>query len=176
MIQLYSDSINIYSVDMMFSYIKTNKSKLPEVNIIMADFSRHLNNFSWGNPEKNTKYSPMSVIKNPTSNPTEYKKIINADSSFPIIISENGNVIDGLHRLSKAYIEKKNHITAYIFDDKLMAKFIIGEKGEWKKVNAIPVYEFINMFYDRFCNETLNYKNTDDVNISSSEDSDTDSD
>lgn len=151
MVQTYSDNKYIYSVDMMFVYIRKNKLKQNEVHIKVSDFIHQLKHNVWGNPEKNIKYSPMSVILNPTSNSKEHERILTVDLSYPIIISTNGNVIDGMHRLSKAYIEKKEYIVAYMFDTHLLHKFIIGTKDEWTKVNNMTIYDFINLYVDRFC-------------------------
>lgn len=151
MIHTYCDNVYIYSVDMMFAYIKKNKKKISEVHINVSEFANQLNNAMWGNPEKNIKYSPMSVITDSESNQQEYNRILKTDMSHPIIISaENGNVIDGMHRLSKAYLEKNLYIVAYMFDSTIMKKFIIGKKDEWKKVNSMHICDFINLFVERF--------------------------
>jgi len=151
LLQTYSDNKYIYSVDMMFVYIRKNKQKHTEIRIIISDFANQLHHNVWGNPKENNKYSPMSVILNPLSNPKEHEKIMSADLSYPIIISSNGTVIDGMHRLSKAYLEKKHYMDAYMFDSKLLHKFIIGTKDEWTKVHSMPVYDFINLYVDKFC-------------------------
>lgn len=152
MIHTYCDNVNIYSIDMMFAYIKKYKKNLSEVHVNVSDFSSQLNNTMWGNPEKNIKYSPMAVIINPESNQKEYNKILNVNMTYPIIISEhNGNIIDGLHRLSRAYLEKNPFIVAYMFNNNIMKKFIVGKKDEWQKVNNMRICDFINLFVERFC-------------------------
>ena len=45
-----------------------------------------------------------------------HKKIQNADFSFPIILSENGIVMDGVHRICRAHLEGRKTIPAVQFD------------------------------------------------------------
>ena len=44
-----------------------------------------------------------------------HQKILNADYSYPIIISEDGLVMDGVHRICRAYIEGRKTISAVQF-------------------------------------------------------------
>jgi hypothetical protein len=47
----------------------------------------------------------------------EHMKMINeADLSFPIILSSNGRVMDGMHRVAKALIEGRGEIEAVKFE------------------------------------------------------------
>ena len=51
---------------------------------------------------------PWEVIKHPEIEKTHYKKVIEADLIHPIDIMENKDrwlILDGLHRLVKAYIQ-----------------------------------------------------------------------
>ena len=64
---------------------------------------------------------------------------------------DDKNIIDGVHRLSKAYLEDNKYIKAYIFDKKLMKKFLINSKGDWNKVDNLQIHEFIKLFYKKFC-------------------------
>jgi hypothetical protein len=41
---------------------------------------------------------------------------MNADYSYPIIISETGLIMDGVHRICRAHIEKKETILAVRFN------------------------------------------------------------
>jgi len=52
---------------------------------------------------------PWEVTKNPDKHSTHWKKIQEADLKYPIDIMENKGrwlILDGLHRLVKAYILK----------------------------------------------------------------------
>jgi hypothetical protein len=45
------------------------------------------------------------------------KAVLDADLSFPIILDEDGEVMDGRHRIMKAIIENKPTIKAVRFDE-----------------------------------------------------------
>jgi len=46
----------------------------------------------------------------------EMKKVQEADLSYPIIVSPFGDIVDGCHRVVKAYLEDKAIIFAKVFD------------------------------------------------------------
>ena len=45
-----------------------------------------------------------------------YNKIKNADYSYPIILSEDGLIMDGVHRIIRAHLEGQKTIRAVRFD------------------------------------------------------------
>lgn len=149
MVQTYSDNNKIYSVDMMFAYIHVFEHQITTVDTM--DYSDTLKHKGWGNPNKKILFSPLDVLKNPKLYESDMKRIKKANLSFPIII-HNGNIVDGVHRLTKAFLKNKKHLDAYIFDDSLMKKFLINNKGDWNKVDNMNTYDFIVKFYQEFHN------------------------
>ena len=73
-------------------------------------------------------------------------RIKNADIKYPIILDSN-NILDGVHRYIKHIIENKKTIDVYIFDKKLMKKFIIGKRDE---IVNLKINDLIELFYKRF--------------------------
>lgn len=63
----------------------------------------------------------------------------------------NNNIVDCVHRYTKAYLEGKKEIKAYIFNKKIMKKFLINKQGDSDKVDNMKMYEFIELFYKRLC-------------------------
>ena len=151
MVQTFSDDKKIYSVDMMFAYL--DLFEYPIVNFEVKKLLHTLEYKGWGDPAKNIYYSPNDVLNNPNNKKyaNEIKRIKEADLSYPIIIYKN-NIVDGVHRLTKAHLENKKTIKAYIFKSPLMKKFLIDDKKNWKKVSNIELYEYIQLFNKRFCN------------------------
>ena len=148
MVQTYSNNKKIYSVDMMFAYL--NIYKHPTTSVPVSKLLNALEYKSWGNPSKEKYYSPNDVIKNPKKYKNEMDRIKKANLKYPIIMDEK-YVIDGVHRLSKAYLRDKKYIKAYIFDKKLMKKFLINSKADWNKVDNLQTHDFIQLFYKKFC-------------------------
>lgn len=103
-----------------------------------------------GNPEKNFFYSPWDVINNPKKYKDEMERIEKSNLKYPIIISGN-NIIDGVHRLAKSYLNNKKKIKTYIFSNAEMNKFLISRTKDWNKINKLQTYDFIKLFYKRFC-------------------------
>ena len=148
MVQTYSNDKKIYSVDMMIAYL--NIYKQPTIKVPISKLLHVLEYEGWGDPLKKIKYSAMDVIKSPKKYKNEINRIKKADLKYPIIMDEQ-YIIDGVHRLSKAYLQNKKYIKAYIFDKKLMKKFLINSKGDWKKVDKLQMHDFIKLFYEKFC-------------------------
>ena len=150
MVQTYSSNKKIYSVDMMFSYL--NLFSYPVTTIDIKKYLYTLDFKGWGDPSKNIFYSPMDVINNPNNKEyaNEINRIKEADLSYPII-ADSKHIIDGVHRLTKAYLNGNKTLKAYIFSKQLMNKFLINNKGDWNKVNKIQTYHYIQLFYQRFC-------------------------
>ena len=104
MVQTYSNNKKIYSVDMMFAYLNIFKPKSQQVEVNKL---LHVLEFKgWGDPQKNIFYSALDVINHPKKNKTykrELERIEQANLQYPIILDNSGFVIDGVHRLSKAF-------------------------------------------------------------------------
>lgn len=148
MVQTYSDNKFIYSVDMMFVFLHHHRYRVKKIKV--KDLIDQLFYPGWGDPRKNIKYSPLKVIKFPRKYADDYRRIIKADLNYPIILDPDYNVVDGVHRLSKAYLQNKKYIKTYVFNKNLMRKFIIAKKGQWKKVDNMKFYQLMDLYLDNF--------------------------
>jgi len=140
----------IYCIDMMIAYVEIFKPQINYVNV--ENYVEELHYDSWGEPENNIFFSPMDVINDPKKYKEEYKRTMDADLKYPIMIFNN-NVIDGYHRIAKSIIQKKSKIKAYVFTNEEMKKFIINRTGDYKKVMKMEEHDFITLFYKRFCDK-----------------------
>jgi hypothetical protein len=145
--QTFSDDKFIYSVDMMLAYL--NYYKPPPSTMTVAELSPNLECCCWGDPAIGTKWSASNVMADPDQYQSDYKRIVEADLSFPIIVYDR-HIVDGVHRLSKAHLDGRETIQVYQFDDVLMAKFIIADKGCWDRVRKMALWELICLFCERF--------------------------
>jgi hypothetical protein len=144
-IRTYSDGKNVYSVDMMIAYVNIFKPKSKEVDI--DNFTFLLQNQTWGFGKH--RYSPQDVLNNPSKYKSDIKRINNADLRFPII-TLGKFVVDGVHRLTKAFLQHKNKIQIYEMNPKIFNKFIISKVSDYPKLN-IQIFDFIKAFHERFC-------------------------
>lgn len=145
MVHTYSDNDKIYSVDMMIAYV--NIFECHSKTILVEDYVDLLKLKCWRKNSK--KYTPLDVLNNPELYEYDYEKIINADVNYPVIIHDN-NIIDGMHRLSNAYMMGRKHLKAYIFNDDLIKKFLIDKKGNYSKIKSLKIHDFIELFYKKF--------------------------
>ena len=76
-------------------------------------------------------------------------RITNSNLKFPISIYKD-EIIDGYHRLTKSYILNKKTIKVFLFDDKIMNKFVVNEKKDYDYVNNLRLYEYIKLFIKNF--------------------------
>jgi disulfide oxidoreductase YuzD len=145
--QFFSSNKNIYSVDMMFAYINLTKPK--HIFITVNDLSHNMMFKGWGNFKTKHVYSPNDVLDNPLQYKDEINRINTSDLKYPIIVY-NGNIVDGMHRLSKSILTNQTRIKAYVFDKELMTKFLVNKTGDWKKVDDIGIHQFIEMYVKKF--------------------------
>jgi hypothetical protein len=103
----------------------------------------------WGDPAKGIEYSPYNVLNSPNKYQWEIDRINNSNLKYPIIIYKN-NIVDGVHRLTKAELLNKKSIKVLVFDDDMMKYFLIGKRKDWSKVDAMQLWDLIALFYKRF--------------------------
>ena len=105
----------------------------------------------WGNPSDSPRQqiTPMKVLENPKKYKDHMRRIKEADLKYPIIVYDKF-VTDGVHRLTKAHLEKKKTIKAIVFTKDLLQKFKIAKYGDWSKVDKLEIYDYIQMFYKKF--------------------------
>ena len=94
-----------------------------------------------------TKISVNDVLANKKRYSADYARIKDADLRYPIIVYK-GEILDCVHRYVKAMTLKKKTINAYVFDSRLMKKFIIDTSGNYNI--KIETNEYIERFNKLF--------------------------
>lgn len=79
---------------------------LPEFDFDVSSFNGYEEDFWFGDRIKPTIKKVLE----------HHHKILNADITFPIIISEDGLIMDGVHRICRAYLENRKTIRAVRFE------------------------------------------------------------
>ena len=131
---------------MMLCYINTQghqKEKLP-IDI----FIPQLNEKVW------TPWSPMDVIEKPhlKKYKDDAERIEKANLAYPVIVTGKHIIVDGYHRIAKAYLEKKKYVDVYIFDSELMNKFILDKNMDIHKVHDnTEIHTLLEVWTKRFC-------------------------
>lgn len=105
----YTDSNGVYSVTKLHVIAKD----LPVTDVDVKSLETQLSEPIWEGD-----IMPSAVIESKWPN-HHWERIENADLSYPIYMCE-GLVVDGMHRLSKAYINKQETIKAKILTRELM--------------------------------------------------------
>lgn len=109
-------SENVCSLnDKGYWYVTSLIQKIKELNLEIFDFPLHcidLNTYIWGK-----KLSMYEII-------THLRQVNVCDLEFPIIISEEGTILDGWHRIIKAIIENKKTVKAVRFEKKPAIRYI----------------------------------------------------
>ena len=140
--EYFSDDKYKYSTALMFAYINSCNHDKTKLNLDDLMFNLEYN--CW---ENNVR--PIDVLNNMKNK--KYKddviRIKNANMKYPIIVDSNYNILDGVHRYVKHIIENKKIIKVYIFDKKLMKKFIIGKRDE---KDNLEINDLIELFNKRF--------------------------
>jgi len=125
---------------MMLAYINLYKPKAVSINIeeLIPEMDKKL----W------ETHSPNDVLKNPNLklHKEDSKRIENADLSYPIIVTSNKKIIDGAHRLTKAYKQDLKTIKAYIFDKELLKKFILTKNLNYEIAENVPLHKLFEIF------------------------------
>jgi hypothetical protein len=134
----YND--NEYSVDKLWKITKNNKTRIVPVSSLVDQLRQK----SWSATKtvkhSDAEYSPADVAKKPALSPDHYSRMINVDTSYPILVYRNITegwqvVIDGLHRLSKmAYIDKEEFAQIKYITHKQLEKAKIPKGVERKNV------------------------------------------
>lgn len=147
-IEYHSDNKYKYSIAMMIAYIKLCKPDC-KFKINVKDLTFNLKYNSWEN-----NIRPIDVLNDMNNEKYKYEvlRIKNANIKYPILLDSNYNIIDGMHRYAKHIINNKKTITVYIFDKKIMKKFIIGKRDQVVDLN---IDDFIKIFSRRFSCEKI---------------------
>jgi len=116
---------NIYSIDMMITYINIFKPKA-----VYVDVNKLLPNLEykgWGDPTTNIKFSAMDVLNKPNTkrHKEDYNRINDANLKYPIILDAKNNIFDGIHRLAKAHLSKKKLKHVYLHNKKCLILYLI---------------------------------------------------
>jgi len=118
--QVYCEDGTCYDVEKLIDETESNKKSRVKVSEIADQLSTN----AWG--DDRVFVSPISVMQNPVLNidhKIHMRRIQTADMDKPILIRfRDGKVIDGYHRLARAYIAKDRYIDAIFIQEEQFLK------------------------------------------------------
>jgi hypothetical protein len=148
--RLYSNGKNVYSVDMMLAYVNINKPKA--VMIPVEEFTHVLDYPGWSGAD-GANYSARDVLDKPRKYPAESRRIREANLTYAILIHKQGkhmHVVDGVHRITKAYLTKRVNIKCIVLTNEEMKKFKLSGDGDWRAVEERFKKEGIHALIEQF--------------------------
>ena len=81
----------------------------PTISVAIADLNI-LDEVVWFGGPKNVEPTIRRVADHA-------RDILRADLSYPIIMTKSGDVLDGAHRIAKAYLDGRETLPAVVLDD-----------------------------------------------------------
>jgi hypothetical protein len=114
--QINNKKIKIYGLLQKIKHIKP-------ILLNIDDLKFSMRNYCWRTKEKKL-CKPIDIITNPTDEDykSHYKRIVEADLSYPILITTKYNIIDGIHRVIKCIITGKTYIYCIVVPNKILQK------------------------------------------------------
>jgi hypothetical protein len=129
-----------YSVKKLWKVTRNNKIR--DVNA--SSLFKFLTQKSWSyRISHEHDYSPMEIIKNPKLSPLHANRIKTADIKFPILLHNDGNeikIIDGLHRLARAYIDKTKVVRTRNVTKKQLKKAVSTSTPQKEELKRLGYY------------------------------------
>jgi len=124
--QVYDDGKKVYDIDMLKDAVESNRVELINVSSLIDQlYDKEV----WA--EGDRELSPMMVLTNPTRDHLTIKhmsRIRTSNPQNPIIIRfSNGKIVDGYHRLTKAFVRGDKTIRARFAQEEQMGKAIFRD-------------------------------------------------
>jgi len=132
----YNDGEFVYNITKLHSILDEHRLKksslFPVVKLKMSSLIDQLSEDVWNacdraNEENPETISPMQVIKNGKSlDVHHWSKIAQASLKYPILMDTSGHVVDGFHRLAKAYLFGRKVVDVITIPEWIMQECILN--------------------------------------------------
>jgi len=135
-----------YSVNMFWWLIE--ECCVPSEKYKLNKFKHVLTDKMWGDPYTGKWWGPTQVLKDPTKYKEDYDRIKNADLRYPILMTEKFEVIDGNHRITKSFMERKKSIRVRIIPRKILKELIVHKttKNVFDKLDAMDMKDVRKLY------------------------------
>ena len=114
----------IYESKIIIEYINLVKPNSILINMSSKLIQSNLTKKEWYAPGYKDGISVLDVIQNKKKYKLHYKRMLNAELKYPVIVWKEKNlIIDGNHRLGGALIRNRKTIKAYELTTNQMKQF-----------------------------------------------------
>lgn len=111
----------VYDVEKLWHLTRDN----PVVFIHMKDLVPNLDDLFW-ETDSGRVVTPRMVMEDPQISPGDTERILDANLGYPILVYKMGHmiydVIDGLHRLSKAFLQGHKYMRVIMITPEQLAE------------------------------------------------------
>lgn len=140
----------IYSIDMIFKFL--DECPIKYIKYPIETFVSVLSKKYWGDPTNSRKqFGPADVLKDKEKYKDHYKRILDADLRYPILVNKKFRILDGVHRITKSFIKNKKYIKVRIVNDAILKLCVIGLENKigYKKVFKLTPKQIEKIFRER---------------------------
>lgn len=116
----YSDRTGTYSVDSLLAWVNDNHIRCGRLKV--KEFLPYVQLDTWGD----SSCDPTSNLKHFMEDKSTRERVLQADLSYPIIVTNDNRVIDGIHRIFKALYEGQETISSIFIDQSVLNTFKIS--------------------------------------------------
>ena len=112
---------------------------IPVTTMNVSELEWHFDVPLWNEGSEIYNLSPRDVMEHPELHPVEAERVARADTSHPLDVMENKGrwlLIDGLHRLTKLYMEGKNEVSVRVIPRTLISLIMNYEETVEVQKNA----------------------------------------
>lgn len=106
--QIFSTNGREYDVNKLFELAKD----IPEEEVDLADYVDQLKDYVWTEGDSEKKIRPIDIDESSE----HWQRMLDADLDYPILIGPNNEIMDGYHRLARAFFLRKPKIKIQKFD------------------------------------------------------------
>ena len=121
------DRLQAVLPNVMWSRDRLHQLELPVVELLVDELAWQLDLPWWRDSHEYFSLSPLDVWREPVVHSSQWQRTLAADLTYPIHVLERGPliVLDGVHRLLKAFGQKRERIDACIVSHPLFVEVVV---------------------------------------------------
>jgi hypothetical protein len=130
----YSDFSGTYDVTAILAWAMEHQEQA--VFLKTEDFLGYVSQDTWGDPQE----PPRSNLDCLMNNPKQQQRVREADFSYPIVVTNDHRIIDGVHRVFKSIKEGQENIKSLFMDQQTLDLFRINQTFSYPETGlTLPI-------------------------------------